>query len=94
MLNFARRFALFIGFTPLSWRCAINHDNESFYQHFSRNVHEKTKNVLPSQEADCDMRNKFACEFYSSQGGWIEKEEKEIESNKCFENSYLMPLTP
>lgn len=80
-----------IVFTLLSWRWAINHDNESL---FSRNVHGKTKNVLPSPEVYCDMRNKFAFEFFSSQGGWIQKEEKERESNKCFENSYLMPLTP
>lgn len=65
-----------IVFTLLSWRWAINHDNESL---FSRHVHGKTKNVLPSPEVYCDMRNKFAFEFFSSQGGWIQKEEKERE---------------
>lgn len=65
-----------IVFTLLSWRWAINHDNESL---FSRHVHGKTKNVLPSPEVYCDMRNKFACDFFSSQGGWIQKEEKERE---------------
>lgn len=67
----------FIVVSLLSWRWAINHDKESFS---SRNVHEKTKNVLSSPEAYHDMRNKFACEFYSCQGGRIErgKEEQQV----------------